>query len=250
MGQDSDEEQLAEQEQLEQLKAGTTVFPDALTFVLRPNLWSLGGATITGPGGHPWFSMDRTTQQWTDHLFSGLRKNCQFLITNLLGEPQLALKERFQWRDYEYDLFRLVNVDEMTRQQLVAAASKGKLTGVKGNSSSDDIRRALPKGVHPDHVASITRKWHFIGLTADYRVECPRFPNLSVVGSWPNSFTLLSNNQTVATMQKSVWTSTWNLTVEPQQDCLLLIGIALAIVRIHKEVQIKNKKKTKKRRRR
>jgi len=184
----------------------TIAFPHKLTFELRNRWWGWGDASITGPGGHPWFQMQRTNPS----LFGEAFKNCQFTICTMRGEPLLLLQETFHWASYEYGLFR---IDPRTRQ--------------------------------PIPVCRILRQWgnNFLRVTDQYDVELfPAMAGLGFIqaqGRWPNQFTLSANGIPVATVDKQLFSLTdkYHVGIEPNCDVLLFIGIACAIDRIHHEVE-------------
>lgn len=183
----------------------TVVFPRSQRFELRNKFWGWGDAEITGPGGLPWFKMHRTNAS----IFGELLKNAHFAICTNAGEPLLVLQERFQWMNYEYDLFR---IDPRTRLQIP--------------------------------VCKIVRRWTFMSFTDQYEVQlfgpgihgmCP----VQCAGRWPSQFTLHTNGQVAATVNKQMFSFTDKYHVEIGAGCdvLLYLGIACAIDRIHHEVE-------------
>merc|ERR1712100_893788 len=67
----------------------TIVYPRLQRFELRNRWWGWGDANIRGPGGHPWFMMNRTNAS----MFGEMFKNAQFAICNMRGECLLLLQE-------------------------------------------------------------------------------------------------------------------------------------------------------------
>jgi uncharacterized protein YxjI len=185
----------------------TIAFNYQQKFTLKNRGWTYGDAVIRGPGEMPWFKMTRTNGGFFS--MGETFKNCHFVITNMAGEPLLAMQERFSWRNYVYELYRY------------------------------DPHRP---GVQIP-VCRVTRCWSW-GVTDKYVVELSgpmsHHPPVECQGRWPSQFTL--GNTAVgafATVDKKMfaWTDTYNVTVSAGQDCLLFIGIACAIDRIHHEVE-------------
>ena len=183
----------------------TITFPRPMTFELRNRMWGWGDARIKGPGGLPWFHMQRTNAS----LFGELFKNANFVITTMSGEPLLMLQERFRWMNYEYDLFR---VDPRTHA-------------------------AIP-------VCKIVRSWTMFAITDVYNITlfgpgihgaCP----VQCAGRWPNRFTLHTNGAGAAQVNKRIFAlmDTYHVEVAAGSDVLLYLGIACAIDRIHHEVE-------------
>ena len=71
---------------------------------MRNRMWGRGDATITGPGGLPWFRMMRTNASFFD--MGEIFRNCHFVIATMAGEPLLAMQEQFSWMNCVYDLYR------------------------------------------------------------------------------------------------------------------------------------------------
>lgn len=184
----------------------TITFPTQQRFELRNRWWGWGDANIRGPGGHPWFMMERTNAS----MFGEMFKNCQFQISTMRGEPLLMLQENFRFASYEYDLFRID-----------------------------------PRSGQPIPVCKIVREWgaNFMRVTDQYQVQL--FPAAAAhgmvhcSGRWPNQFTLGLNGMAVATVDKEMFTfnDKYNVEIAPNVDVLLFIGIACAIDRIHHEVE-------------
>eukprot|EP00662_Eupelagonemidae_sp_cell21_P004737 gene4737-45527_t len=65
-------------------------FPHPQRFELRNKMWGFGDASVTGPGGLPWFRMVRTNRS----VFREMFKNANFCITTMAGEPLLVLQEQ------------------------------------------------------------------------------------------------------------------------------------------------------------
>mmetsp|Transcript_137399 Transcript_137399/g.342715 ORF Transcript_137399/g.342715 Transcript_137399/m.342715 type:complete len:372 (+) Transcript_137399:51-1166(+) len=181
----------------------TIKFPRQQHFELRNKFWGWGDATIKGPGGHPWFKMARSNPS----IFGELFKNAHFAITTLAGEPLLSLQENFRWMHYEYDLFR---IDPRTRTQVPVCRI---------------VRQWTPFAFTDQY--EVTHFQHF--LTG--RVEC--------FGRWPSQFTLAANGTVVCRVEKELFTftDTYQVHIAPDADCLLFLGIACAIDRIHHEVE-------------
>jgi len=189
----------------------TIVFPHQQRFELRNKFWGWGDANITGPGGRPWFKMVRQNANPWGEMF----KNCSFAICTMRGEPLMLLQENFRWGgSYEYDLFRM---DPRTGQ--------------------------------PIPVCKIVRNWgmNIFNVTDQYQVQL--FPAAAAHGSvqcsgrWPNQFTLGLNGMGVATVDKQ-WGfgDKYHVTIAPNTDLLLFIGIACGIDRIHHEVEEHNRR--------
>lgn len=185
----------------------TITFNYQQRFKLQNRGWSYGDAIIRGPGELPWFKMTRTNGGFLS--MGAAFKNCHFVITNMAGEPLLAMQERFSWRNYVYELYRY------------------------------DPHRS---GVQIP-VCRVTRCWSW-QVTDQYVIELSgpmsHHPPVQCQGRWPSQFTL--GNTAVgafATVDKKMfaWTDTYNVNVSAGQDCLLFIGIACAIDRIHHEVE-------------
>jgi uncharacterized protein YxjI len=184
----------------------TIVFPRMQQFELRNRWWGWGDANIRGPGGHPWFRMERTNPS----MFGEMFKNCQFSICTMIGEPLMLLQENFRWASYEYDLFR---IDPRNRQ-------------------------LIP-------VCKILREWgrNLFNVTDNYDVQL--FPAAAAhgmvhcSGRWPNQFTLALNGLPVATVNKEFFTfnDKYHVQLAANCDVLLFIGIACAIDRIHHEIE-------------
>jgi len=186
----------------------TIAFNYQQKFTLQNRGWSYGDAIIRGSGELPWFKMIRTNGGFFS-MGAAAFKNCHFMITNMAGEPLLAMQERFSWRNYVYELYRY------------------------------DPHRP---GVQIP-VCRVTRCWSW-QVTDQYVIELSgpmsHHPPVQCQGRWPSQFTL--GNTAVgafATVDKKMfkWTDTYNVTVSAGQDCLLFIGIACAIDRIHHEVE-------------
>ncbi len=126
----------------------------------------------------------------------------------MAGEPLLVLQETFSWMNYKYDLYRL---DPATHLHIP--------------------------------VCRITRHWTMFSFNDNYSVQLfgpmAHHPPVQCMGSWPNKFTLLSNGAPVASVRKQLFSFTdkYHVTVCAHQDCLLFLGIAMAIDRIHHEVE-------------
>ena len=173
-------------------------------FKLRNKFWGSGDLTITGPGDLGWFKMIRTNA-------GSLFKSANFVITNMAGEPLMIMEEQFAWANYKYDLYRL-------------------------DSAGSRI-----------HMSRITRHWNAIGFcsnaaySAELRGPMSVCPPIRCHGRWPASFTLTEavSSKLVATIDKQRFTfsDTYDLKISANQDCLLFIGIACAIDRIHHEVE-------------
>mmetsp|Transcript_128954 Transcript_128954/g.223734 ORF Transcript_128954/g.223734 Transcript_128954/m.223734 type:complete len:426 (+) Transcript_128954:66-1343(+) len=184
----------------------TITFPRQQRFELRNRWWGWGDANIRGPGGHPWFMMQRTNP----NMFGELFKNCQFSICTMRGEPLMLLQENFRWASWEYDLFRM---DPRTGQ-------------------------GIP-------VCKILREWgaNFMRMTDQFEVQLfPAAAAHGIVqcsGRWPNQFTLGLNGVPVASVDKQMFafTDKYHVLLAPNIDVLLFIGIACAIDRIHHEVE-------------
>lgn len=177
------------------------------TFELRNKLWGFGDASIKGPGGLPWFKMVRTNVSFFD--WGEIFKSCNFVITTNSGEPLLVLQETFSWMDYKYDLYRL----------------DPKVPG------------------HHIPVAHIRRHWTLFSFNDNYSVTLygpmASHPPVICKGSWPDMFSLISNGVPVASVEKRLlsFTDKYKVEIAPGQDCLLFLGIACAIDRIHHEVE-------------
>ena len=109
--------------------------------------------------------------------------------------------------NYEYDLFR---VDPRTRQ-------------------------GVP-------VCRIIRRWTLFNPVDQYEVT--HFNNLvtghvQCHGRWPSQFSLTSNGALVCRVEKQIFSLTdkYHVHISPSTDCLLFLGIACAIDRIHHEVE-------------
>jgi len=181
----------------------TITFPRPQTFELRNRFWGWGDATIKGPGGHPWFRLSRSNPS----IFGEMFKNAHFTITTMAGEPLLAMQENFRWMNYEYDLFR---IDPRTRAHIP--------------------------------ICRVVRQWTFFAFTDQYVVQ--HFNHfltgpVECHGRWPNQFALHVGGGLAAQVNKQFFsfTDTYNVEVSPNVDCLLFIGIACAIDRIHHEVE-------------
>eukprot|EP01060_Flectonema_neradi_P008154 TRINITY_DN15822_c0_g1_i1.p1 TRINITY_DN15822_c0_g1~~TRINITY_DN15822_c0_g1_i1.p1 ORF type:complete len:544 (+),score=72.33 TRINITY_DN15822_c0_g1_i1:40-1671(+) len=173
-------------------------------FKLKNKFWGCGDLTITGPGDLGWFKMVRTNP-------GSLFKSAHFIIANMAGEPLMIMEEQFAWANYKYDLYRL-------------------------DSAGSRI-----------HMARITRHWNAIGFcsnaaySVDLRGPMTVCPPIRCHGRWPANFTLteaVTGNQ-VATIDKKRFSfaDTYELKIAANQDCLLFIGVACAIDRIHHEVE-------------
>ena len=184
----------------------TISFPRPQRFELRNKMFGFGDATIKGPGDLPWFRMQRTNPSFFG--FGEIFKSCHFVISNMSGEPLLALEESFSWMDYKYDLFRF---DPKTNMQIP--------------------------------VCRIRRHWTMFSFNDNYSVQLygpmAHHPVVQCNGRWPNKFTLLSGGNAVATVEKQIFSFTdkYHVQIAPNQDCLLFLGIACAIDRIHHEVE-------------
>lgn len=188
----------------------TIAFPRQQRFELRNKWWGWGDANIKGPGGHPWFMMQRTNAS----IFGEMFKNAQFSICTMRGEPLMLLQENFRWASYEYDLFRID-----------------------------------PRNNQPIPVCKILREWgaNFLTVTDQFHVQL--FPAAAAHGAvqcsgrWPNQFTLGLNGMPVATVDKEMFTISdkYHVSFAPNVDVLLFIGIACAIDRIHHEVEAKRR---------
>jgi len=181
----------------------TITFRRPQSFELRNKFWGWGDAAITGPGRLPWFKMVRSNPS----IFGELFRNAHFCITTMAGEPLLVLQENFRWMNYEYDLFR---VDPRTGQRIA--------------------------------ICRIVRQWTLFQFTDQYVIH--HFNHfltgpIACYGSWPNQFTLTANGQIAARVEKQIFSLTdkYHVHISPDIDCLLFVGIACAIDRIHHEVE-------------
>jgi len=126
----------------------------------------------------------------------------------------MLLQERFRWASYEYDLFR---IDPRTGQ--------------------------------PIPVCKILREWgaNLFQITDQYSVQLfPAAAAHCVVhcqGRWPNQFSLSVNGRPAATVSKEMFSFTdqYQISMAPNVDVLLFIGIACGIDRIHHEVEEKRR---------
>lgn len=187
-------------------------FPRKQVFNLQngwwTNKWTTHEAGIMGPGGHQWFKVSRIT-----FGFDAMGQNDQFAITNMSGEPLLLLKEQFSWTSYEYNLFRI-----------------------------DPCQPA-----EPIHACRIVREWSpitFINLLnnqfdIELTAATQHHGRIQCQGSWPSQFTLYNKDGVQATVTKEfgVFADRYEVTIMPNVDCLLFVGIACAIDRIHEEVR-------------
>ena len=182
-------------------------FPRPQRFELRNKMWGFGDALIRGPGGHPWFQMQRTNPS----LFGEMFRNCHFAITTMAGEPLLSLQEHFSWMNYKYDLAR---VDPRTG------------------------------GTVP--LCRVVRQWTMFAVTDVYTIELftaglgmTGGAGVACSGRWPNQFTLSMNGGIAATVDKKMFSFTdkYHVQLAPGMDALLFLGIACAIDRIHHEVE-------------
>ena len=185
----------------------TLKFPKPLRFELRTHSQRRGDMTILGPGGKPWFMMQRSNPSFFG--FGSIFKSCHFVITSMAGEPLLVLQESFSWMNYKYDLYRLdPNVP----------------------------------GAHIP-VCQIQRTWSLTAFHETYTVglhgPMAHHPAVYCTGRWPVKFTLSANGLPVSTVEKKMWT--WNdkyhVELAAHQDVLLFVGIACAIDRIHAEIE-------------
>jgi len=185
-------------------------FPHQLSFELRNKWWgwaeaTIGNADIKGPGGHPWFKMDRTNPS----IFGEAFKNCQFVISNMQGQPLLLLQEKFHMRSYEYELLRI------------------------------DPRMG------PIPMCKILRDWshNLFHITDQYELQLhapmAALGRIQCQGSWPSQFTLSCNGAPMATVSKEFFAvrDKYQVSLAPNCDVLLCIGVACAIDRIHHEVE-------------
>ena len=191
----------------------TIQFPRPMSFELRNKFWGWGDATLKGPGGHPWFKMNRTNPS----LFGELFKNAHFCITTMAGEPLMVLQENFRWMNYEYDLFR---VDPRTRMHVP--------------------------------VCRIVRKWTLFAITDQYEItHFNHFLTGHVLcqGRWPNQFALAANGVLSARVDKQLFSFTdkYHVHISPNTDVLLFLGIACAIDRIHHEVEDERERRNRRR---
>jgi len=194
----------------------TITFPRPQKFELRNRFGGWGDATIKGPGGHGWFRLCRSNPS----LFGELFKDAHFTITTMAGEPLLAMQENFRWRNYEYDLFR---IDPRTRAHI----------------SICRIVRQSSLIAHTDQYVI----QHVNHLGGPGHVECS--------GRWPYRFSLRTGGGLAAQVKKqfSPLTDTYEVEVAPNMDCLLFLGIACAIDRIHHEVEDARRRQLEERRR-
>jgi len=190
----------------------TIAFPEVLRFELSNRWWSFGDANMKGPGGHPWFRMQRTNPA----LFGEMFKNASFNICTMRGEPLMLLQENFHWASYEYNLYRI--------------------------DPRDPAR--------PVHACKIFREWgaNFLSYTDQYDIFLTQATQhegrLYCSGRWPSQFTLRSGSDIRAKVNKEMFTFTdkYQVDIAAGADCLLFIGIACAIDRIHHEVESKKKR--------
>jgi len=184
----------------------TIAFDHPQRFKLRNRMWGFGDATITGPGGLPWFRMVRTNASFFD--MGEIFKNCHFVITTMAGEPLLAMQEQFSWMNYVYDLYRF-------------------------DPSRPGVQ--IP-------VCRVIRRWSW-SITDQYVVQLSgpmaHHPPVGCQGRWPNQFTLGGAGGAYATVDKKMfaWNDTYHVQVAAGQDVLLFLGISCAIDRIHHEVE-------------
>merc|ERR1711924_161911 len=94
------------------------------------------------------------------------------------------------------------------------------------------------------HACKIMRDWgnNFMTFTDQYDIDLTPATQhqgrLHCEGRWPNSFTLSNNGVVQSTVNKEMFTFTdqYEVTIGANVDCLLFVGIACAIDRIHHEV--------------
>eukprot|EP00443_Scrippsiella_acuminata_P127331 CAMPEP_0115620112 /NCGR_PEP_ID=MMETSP0272-20121206/25033_1 /TAXON_ID=71861 /ORGANISM="Scrippsiella trochoidea, Strain CCMP3099" /LENGTH=370 /DNA_ID=CAMNT_0003056171 /DNA_START=51 /DNA_END=1164 /DNA_ORIENTATION=- len=180
----------------------TIKFPRQQHFELRNKFWGWGDATIKA--GWPPMVQDGAFQPFD--LRRALQKRAlrdhharRRTAAQLAGELPLDA--------YEYDLFR---IDPRTRTQVPVCRI---------------VRQWTPFAFTDQY--EVTHFQHF--LTG--RVEC--------FGRWPSQFTLAANGTVVCRVEKELFTftDTYQVHIAPDADCLLFLGIACAIDRIHHEVE-------------
>ena len=139
------------------------------------------------------------------------------MITTLSGEPLLALQENFRWMNYEYDLYR---IDPATRANVP--------------------------------VCRIVRRWTLFDPVDRYDVQHFNHfitGHVACHGSWPSQFSLTNNGVLVCRVEKQIFSFTdkYHVHIQPGTDCLLFIGIACAIDRIHHEVEDERERRRRRR---
>lgn len=179
-------------------QAVTMLFPRQLNFELRNKMFSWRDQVkINGPGGIEWFSMLRASS-----IFSMLDTE---VIATLSGEPLLALHRQFRWMHYEYRLERL---------------------------GAGQIRVPL---------CVVTREWQFFG-PATYNVVLlgPSFGGaITCQGRWLEDFVLYQQGMPASTVRRRRFSipECYDVTIEPNRDVLLFLGVACAIDHIHHEIE-------------
>ena len=70
-------------------------------------------------------------------------------------------------------------------------------------------------------------------------------------GSWPAQFSLTANGVLVCRVEKQIFSLTdkYHVHISPNTDCLLFLGIACAIDRIHHEVEDERQRRERRRHR-
>ena len=180
-----------------------------MSFHLKNKMFSFGDACVSGPGEMDWFRVLRQD----GILWSGLLKNCQFSLGTMAGQPLIFLQEEFEWMTYRYSIYR-----------------------------------TLPNGQQM-LVCSIVRKIlaSMLTLNDQYEISCHTGLAISCQGTWPSQFSLHQmgpgGSICAATVSKKLfaWSDTYDIQLAPGTDVLLYLGIAVAIDRIHHEVEEKHR---------
>lgn len=186
-------------------------YPCEQTFQLKHGWWqgqTQGDAKIRGPDGAPWFRLIHTNYlSWRDLVGAS-----KFAICNMSGEPLMILHEKFHWSSYEYEIFRL---DPSTKTPILVC------------QVLHDWQRNL---------FTIAEKYdiHLHAAAGNHgAVHCS--------GKWPCNFTLSLNARRAAALDKKMFSFSdkYDVTLAPNVDVLLFLGIACAIDRIEHEIERK-----------
>ena len=91
-------------------------------------------------------------------------------------------------------------------------------------------------------VCRIIRQWTLFNPVDQYVIQHFNHfltGHVECYGSWPAQFTLTANGAVVCRVEKQLFSFTdkYRVHIAPHTDCLLFVGIACAIDRIHHEVE-------------
>ena len=166
----------------------------------------------------------------------------------MAGEPLLVLQENFRWMNYEYDLCTpCAGSRRHTADHSSARRTHNRLSAIESRTACVTVRVDPRSRAHVP-VCRIIRQWTFFDITDHYVVQhFNQFVTGAVEchGSWPAQFSLTANGVLVARVEKQFfsWTDTYRVRISPHTDCLLFLGIACAIDRIHHEVQDEHRRR-------